>query len=146
MTERRLFPVKKRVALVLAVALSMLLLAACGGGNVGDVEIPDRKPSEIYSDADIEAAFETVKAYFSKEFGGCTLKKLYYPGDGFSDEFGEWAAQYDADEAIVILSSFDVDASGGDGSLEPNSTYEDWEWVLVRSAGGQWEHVTHGYG
>ena len=43
------------------------------------------------------------------------------------------------------VSSFDVDSSGGDGSLNPNSTYNDWKWILVRTNGGQWQHVDHGY-
>ncbi len=70
---------------------------------------------------------------------------LYYPGDACADEFNEWAKQYDADEAIVIESSFDVDASGGDGSLNPDSTYDDWKWILIRNNGGDWEHADHGY-
>lgn len=49
-------------------------------------------------------------------------------------------------EAIVLVSTFDVDASGGDGSLNPDDTYENWEWVLVRDKDGTWRHVTHGYG
>lgn len=126
--------------------IMLLLLTGCSKGNIDNVEIPDWKPSEIYTDDEIEAAFQTVKDYFSKEFDGCTLTKLYYPGDTFADEFSEWATQYGADEAIVIYSSFDVGSSGGDGSLEPNSTYEDWKWVLVRNANGKWEHITHGYG
>ncbi len=124
----------------------VLLLSSCRGGNVSMVEIPDWEPSEIYTDAEIGAAFQTVKDYFSREFDGCALTKLYYPGDTFSGEFAEWAERYDADEAIVIYSDFAVDASGGDGSLMPNSTYEDWQWVLVRDGDGKWRHVTHGYG
>lgn len=124
---------------------ALLWLTACGGGNIDKVEIPDWKPSELYTDEEIEAAFRTVEDYFSKEFSGCTLTKLYYPGDTFSGAFQEWAAQYEADEAIIICSSFDVDASGGDGSLNPNSTYDDWQWILVRNDGGSWKHVDHGY-
>lgn len=45
-------------------------------------------------------------------------------------------------KAIVILSSFDVDLSGGDGSFNPNSTYDNWNWILVRN---DWEQVDHGY-
>ena len=41
--------------------------------------------------------------------------------------------QYGGDEAIVLTSTFDVDGSGGDGSLNPNSTYKDWIWLLVRN-------------
>lgn len=48
-------------------------------------------------------------------------------------------------KSIALLSSFDVDSSGGDGSLNPNSTYNDWKWILVRTNGGQWQHVDHGY-
>lgn len=36
--------------------------------------------------------------------------------------------------------------AGGDVSLNPNSTYTRWEWILVRSNGGSWRHVDHGYG
>ena len=46
---------------------------------------------------------------------------------------------------MVLLSSFDVDSSGGDGSLNPNSTYDNWMWILVRSKNEEWKHVDHGY-
>ncbi|MGN0339060.1 MAG: hypothetical protein ACI4D0_01045 [Lachnospira sp.] len=36
-------------------------------------------------------------------------------------------------------------AWGGDGSSNPNSTYSDWKWILVRTNGGHWQHVDHGY-
>ena len=130
------------------------MLTACGSflgvgslrrGNVDHVKVADWEPSSIYTDSDIEAAIQTVKDYFEKEFGGCTLTELEYVGDASADEFESWAATYNADEAIIFLSSFDVDSSGGDGSFEANSTYEHWNWILVRSKGGTWRHVTHGY-
>ena len=138
---------KKRFMLLLAALALVLALAGCGGGNVDNVQIVEWEPSEIYSDADIEAAFRTVESYFKREFKGCTLTQLYYVGDDHADEFARIAEQYDSDvEAIVIGSSFDVDSSGGDGSLSPNYTYTSWQWVLVRSNGGAWRHVDHGYG
>ena len=121
-------------------------LAACGGGKVDNVEVPDWKPSEIYTDTEIEAAIKTVKEYFKKEFDGCTLTKVGYVGDTFADEFAARAEQYNADEAIILYSSFDVDSSGGDGSLNPNSTYDDWQWILIRNVNGEWRHADHGYG
>lgn len=135
---------KKKLFAILTLSIAFILNGC--GGNVAHVQIPDWKPSEIYSDNDIESAFQTVKDYFRHAFDGCTLTKLYYPGDTYADTFHEWAEQYHADEAIVILSSFDVDSSGGDGSLNPNSTYENWEWILIRNNHGDWEHVDHGYG
>lgn len=80
------------------------------------------------------------------EFTGCTLTQLCYPGDASADLFTEWAEECEADEAIVLYSSFDTDASGGDGSLEPNTTYDDFQWILVRDNGGTWEVKTYGYG
>ena len=41
--------------------------------------------------------------------------------------------------------SFDVDSSGGDGSLNPDSTYDNWMWILVRNKDGEWKHVDHGF-
>lgn len=46
-------------------------------------------------------------------------------GDKVSEDHQEFTARYNADEVIVLLSAFDVDESGGDGSLNPNSTYTD---------------------
>ena len=139
----------KKATLVIITLIMTLIFTGCGRkdsvGNIDNVKVPDWKPSEIYSDDDIEAAYKTVKYYFSNEFDGCTLTKLYYPGDTYADEFNKWAEQYDADEAIVLLSSFDVDSSGGDGSLNPDSTYDDWQWILIRNDGGDWEHADHGY-
>ena len=46
---------------------------------------------------------------------------------------------------LCILLVFSLSAFGGDGSLNPNSTYSDWNWILVRTNGGHWQHVDHGY-
>ena len=102
--------------------------------------------SDLYTDDDIENAVAAVTACFETEFQGCTLTELRYPGDALSDLFTHWAQEYNTDEAIVLYSSFDTDASGGDGSLEPNTTYDDFQWILVRDNGGTWEVRTYGYG
>ena len=46
----------------------------------------------------------------------------------------------------LLDSVFYVDASGSDGSLNPNSTYTNWQWVLTRDRGGKWVLRTWGYG
>jgi hypothetical protein len=46
----------------------------------------------------------------------------------------------------VLLSDFNVDSSGGDGSLNPNSTYGGWNWILIRdSKTGNWRVDDWGY-
>lgn len=114
------------------------------GGKVSDVKVTEYK-SEIYTEKEIEAAIEVAKDYFKKEFKGCTMTEITYAGDEKSADHIEWAERIDGDEVIVLTSSFEVDASGGDGSLNPDSTYTGWMWILARSDGGKWKHVDHGY-
>jgi hypothetical protein len=135
---------KKKLLAVLLCGLMVTTLCACGG-NVKNVKVI-KSESSIYTEEDIESAIDTVIRYFKINFSGCTLTEITYVGDESVQEFNEWAEEYGADEAIVLISSFDVDSSGGDGSLSPNSTYTCWQWILVRDNGGQWRHADHGYG
>lgn len=123
--------------------LSALSLSACGG-NISDVST-QRIESELYSQDDINAAVDIIKKEFKSDWKGCSLTEIRYAGDEITKEHQKWSERNNADEVIVLLSSFDVDSSGGDGSLNPNSTYDEWKWILVRSNGGQWKHVDHGY-
>ena len=86
-----------------------------------------------------------IKKEFKSDWKGCTLKEIYYAGDKHIKLYQDWAERNNADEVIVLLSSFDVDSSGGDGSLNLNSTYDGWNWILVRTNDGEWVHVDHGY-
>ena len=116
---------------------------SCNCGNTENVNIKTVE-SKIYSQKDIDDAIQTIITEF-KSWNGCTLTEIYYAGDESSSAHQDWADRIDADEAIVLLSSFDVDSSGGDGSLNRNSTYDDWMWILVRNKGEEWKHVDHGY-
>ncbi|NRT63569.1 hypothetical protein B0P06_000187 [Clostridium saccharoperbutylacetonicum] len=50
------------------------------------------------------------------------------------------------ENVIVLLSNFDVDSSGGDGSLNPNSTYDNYNWILIRdSKTDSWKVDDRGY-
>lgn len=135
----------KKVVALLSALLLVVTLTACGSGNVKNVHVIDWEPSEVYTDKDIEDSIKIIKNYFADEFSDCTLTKITYAGDEESQEHIEWAERNNADEVIVLISSFDVGSSGGDGSLNPNSTYDNWMWILVRSNGGKWKHVDHGY-
>ncbi|MCP1100854.1 hypothetical protein M2454_000062 [Aequitasia blattaphilus] len=132
----------KKVLIIIAFVtlLFTVFILKNSRGNIHNVQISDGNPSKIYSNAEIESAFQTIKDYFHSEFGGCTLTELYYPGDTYLDEYKDW----DSAEVIVILSSFDVNSFAGDG-FNPNSTYSDWSWVLIRNESGDWEHFDHGY-
>ena len=134
---------KKLIAMILLCAM-ILSLTACGG-NVSDVQVLLWEESELYDDKEIHSAINETIGYFKRNFDGCTLTEITYAGDDVTAAHGEWAERHDANEAIVLISSFNVDSSGGDGSLNPNSTYNGWNWILVRDTGGSWRHVDHGY-
>ena len=133
----------KKIVYIMLCILLVCSLSACGG-NVSKVNTHN-VDSEIYSEEDINAAIDTIKKEFKDDWKGCTLTEIYYAGDDSSKDHQDWANRNNADEVIVLQSSFDVDSSGGDGSLNPNSTYNGWNWILVRTNGGQWQHVDHGY-
>ena len=133
---------KKMICLI---CLFMLLLAGCGGGDASQVQTVVGE-SETFTQREIEDAMEAAMNYFQKEFDGCTMTKIEYNEEKSGAAALEWAQQYGADACIVLYSSFNVDASGGDGSLNPNSTYNNWQWVLTRNKGGNWVLRTWGYG
>ena len=134
----------KRIVSILLVIVCMVSFLACGGGDVSEVGIKDFT-SEIYTHKEIESAIDVILRYFKKNFDGCTLREITYAGDEKTLAHAEWAERHDADSVCVLISTFDVDESGGDGSLNPNSTYTRWMWILVRDGKGRWKHVDHGY-
>ena len=134
----------RKIAFLLSLLTLLLTLCACGG-DVSSVSITIPSDSAVYSAEEIEDAIDVAVNYFKKEFDGCTLTDITYAGDETSADFAEWAQRIDGDDVIVLISSFDVGDSGGDGSLNPNSTYTKWMWILARKEGGKWQHVDHGY-
>lgn len=133
---------KKIVYTVLCILL-VFYLGACTK-DTDEIKTHDVS-SEMYTKEDIRAAIDVIKNEFEHGWSGCTLTEIYYAGDDSSKGHQDWADRNGADEVLVLLSSFDVDASGGDGSLNADSTYSNWKWILVRTIGGAWWHVDHGY-
>ena len=132
----------RKITLLLLVCA--ILLTACAGGDVSGV---GRKigSSDRYSKREIAAAMDVVEHHFKKHFDGCTLHTLVYNEEATDWEAAEWAAQYGVEEAIVLYSDFHVDETGGDGSLNPNQTYRNFKWILVKTFTG-WELKDWGYG
>ena len=135
---------KRRIFACVLTLLLAVCICSCGG-DVRDVKriVPD---AQLYTAEEVNDAMDTVVRFFKKEFEDCKLTWLIYDEASSAAAAGEWAAQYGADEAIVLLSTFEVGSKGGDGSLEPNSLYTNWQWILTRSAGGAWQLQTWGYG
>ena len=132
-----------------------LSLSACNdSGTTNNAEI-DYGSSTFFSEADVKSAIEAVLLKF-KDFAGCDLKRLWY-----DEEMSDRIIQQDIlsgggnaiknsgaeqENIIILFSDFYVDASGGDGSFNPNSTYTDWMWILIRDSTNQeWKIADWGY-
>ena len=145
---------KKYICSILC-ALFIFGLCSCGvkslGGNVNAAKTHE-VASDLYSQEEIASAIDIIKAEFKHDWNGCTLTEIYYAGDEETKkeqnnyERNNQLKKHNADEVIVLRSSFDVDSSGEELFLNPNSTYSDWSWTLVRKNGGLWRHVDHGCG
>ena len=61
----------------LALMLCVLLLTACGGGDVRTVARHIGR-CELYSEAQISDAMDEVEIFFHAEFDGCKLLRLSY--------------------------------------------------------------------
>lgn len=87
------------------------------------------------------------------DFKGCTLKKIWYDeeksnyhANGYLRNGKGSINGTKIENVIVLLSEFDVDSEGGDGSFEPNSTYGDWQFILIRdSKSSDWKIDSWGY-
>ena len=134
---------RKLVTLLLAM---LLVLSLMGCGRISSSCEITCDTSQVYSKEESYEAIDVVKEYFRREFDGCTLLSIGYLGDDKRSYMTSFAKQYDVAEAIVLVSEFETGSSGGDGSLNPNDTYRNYRWVLVRNGSGSWEHKTHGYG
>lgn len=131
---------------ILPVILIFLsLLTGCAKGDVSKAEFLLGQ-SARYAEAEIRDAMDVAAGHFKKEFEGCTLLTMEYDEVKTQSAASAWAETYGAEEGIVLLSSFEVDEKGGDGSFNPGDTYHNWQWVLVRTDGGSWELKTWGYG
>ena len=81
---------------------------------------------------------------FTPKEGGAYQKLLIY-GENFGTDASNVKVKIGGKEAIVLKSTFNVDETAGDGSLNPNSTYENFSWLLIRNQQGEWQEVDHGY-
>ena len=133
----------KKIKVFLSLMLCLVLLTACGGGDVRNVN-REAGTSELYSDAQIHSAMNEVLDFFQKEFDGCTMTEIRYEEEKYAKRQRLESEDYGR-EVIILLTDFDVDSSGGDGSLNPNSTYRNYQWILTRTLFG-WELQDWGYG
>lgn len=139
----------RSVACVVLLAIACLGLAACG--TLSPSLVIENEPSSRYSQEEIQQAIDTVERTFILEFDGCTLTEIGYAGDEMSqseyDYNAEHAALDPSTEYLVLTSTFLSPSKGrGEGTWNPDTLYEGWQWILCRENGGPWVLSDWGYG
>ena len=117
---------------VLLAAVVVGVIAVCFGNGARSGVKREIGASDYYSQEEISAAMDTAQEYFDDHFPGCVMTSFRYDEESVREAEPEW-------------SDFQTDKHGGDGSLNPNEIYQDWQWVLVRSGNGDWTLKTCGY-
>ena len=135
----------KKLILLLFIIFS---ICSCNNNSGDSSQVTKIIPnSNIYTKQDIENAMNVVTDYFknAENLQYCTLTELYYNEAISSDTSEVLAEQYEAEEGIILISSFDVGAENKHSGLDANRTYNNFKWILVRSNGGAWTLETWGY-
>lgn len=108
--------------------------------------------SEKFSEEEIKEAIECTKKNF-KSLEGCTLTDIWYDeekSNKLTQDHLKYGGGYEAgntaENTIILMTNFDVGFFGAAPTLEPNSTYTDYQWCLVRdNKNTKWEVVASGY-
>ena len=131
---------KKIFSLFLILSL-IFSLTSCGTLNFVDIE---EFSSEIYTDRDITSAMEVVLEEFQGKSDRILLS-LSYIGDSKISDYRDWADRNGADEVIVFLTDYYISFFSDTPTQNTASEYENWKFILVRTAGSEWEIVDQGY-
>jgi hypothetical protein len=141
----------KRLSSVVCLALVCIALTSCNMGKTDGVEISIGESSK-FSKEEIQSAVNCVIQEF-RDFSGCTLTKIWYDEERSNMQIEDYMTygtgsenRVKAEDVISLFSDFDVNSTGGDGGFNPDSTYTDWNWILVRdSKTGGWRAEEWGY-
>ena len=134
--------------LLLGLGLVAVMFVYYKINTIGYVSSTSRRAIEttLFEVQEIESAMEVVENTFKKDYSGCQLIDLWYDETFSSTYAPEWAKQYEADEAIILLSTFHTADTWVSEGLEPDTTYPQWQWILVRNKGDiNWILKTWGY-
>ena len=108
--------------------------------------------SEIYTQAEMNAAIKIIKKQFGK-WKGCKLKNIRYAGDDCNNaENLKWmndlapVHNYEPNftQCIEFFSDFYV-SKKTKTIFNPDSEYKNYQWWLARTDGGKWILLTFGY-
>ncbi len=131
--------------------LVYFIVASTQGGKTDNVVVTIEE-SDQFTEEELNEAIKAVKKKF-RGFDGCEMTELWYSEkdsiktiEGYLRSGGGSESGIKKENVVVLFSNFNVDSSGANNGFNPNSTYTDWNWILVRnSITNNWRVVDWGY-
>ena len=141
----------KKIIVSLFAILLAFSLVACNQKSTNEELITDIGDSTKFTEEEISNAIKIVKDNFN--FPASTLTKIWYneeESNRLSEAYLESGRgsinETQPENVIVLLSNFDVDDSGDNPVLNPDSTYENYQWILIRdNEDSEWMVDDQGY-
>jgi hypothetical protein len=140
--------------IVSALLIIVAVMSACtigtrssDGNDNKDTAMNEFVNRAVFSEAEIEAAKLAVTEKF-EDFKGCSNLIIWYDEDARNKDVDYYSSAYNVNgkDFIVLMSNFDVDKTGGDGSFNADTTYYDWRWLLTcDTENGDWKVMDWGY-
>ncbi len=127
---------RRGVVIYIAILISILLMS-CTKTDIGEDIIIDIGESSKFTKEEISEAIDNVKDNF--KFPTANLTKIWYDEEkseslitNYIDHGRGSVNGVQRENVIILLSEFYVDDSGDNPVLNPDSTYIDFQWILIR--------------
>lgn len=141
----------KKVVVMIVFILSMFSLISCDKAKVSNDISIEVSESSKFSEIEIENAIQYVSDNFS--FPGATLTSVRYEEEksnylinGYLENGNGSINGVEEKNIIIILSNFYVDGSGDNPVLTGNTTYSNYQWILIRdNENSDWKIDDFGY-
>lgn len=142
---------KKIIFIIIGLSvLILLIIALVLAFNKKDANKENVKisigDSKIYSKEELNEAIKIVLDTFDFP---ATLNEIYYDEEKSKLNSNEYITRYGVDDAIILQCNFTTYSNTDigflmPGSLNPNSEYTDYSFVLVRNGNETWNLKTYG--
>jgi len=143
---------KKKLLSVLTILILAIGVSACAEDvtDIDGIEINIGSSADFSNREIMDAVHLVIKEF---DFAGCTLTHLWYDEEESATMVGQYMRGGRGssngvlrENVIVLLSNFDVDSSVVNSPLNPDSTYTNWNWILIRdSKNAPWRVDDWGY-
>ena len=131
----------KRILSLFLIFVLLFSLTSCGTLNFVDIE---EFSSDVYTANDITSAMEVVLESFHGR-SDTVLLRISYIGDNELADYQDWADRNNADDVIVFLTDYYISFFSDNPVMNTGHKYENYNYILVRTRGCEWEIVDHGY-